>query len=676
MNTHNNTAVSGSFTDSVHLKFRPDIEGLRALAILVVIACHAGIPWMQGGFVGVDVFFVLSGYLISGLLIKEISNSGKINFIDFYARRLKRLLPALAVMTSGTAVLASIILAPMEQVTQASTFKWVPYWITNFIFSFSELDYFSSAAESNLFLHTWSLAIEEQFYLIWPVFIFGIFKSAQHGSRISFTSHLNKYFSIIFVLFLFLSILLSYIKPLWGFYLMPSRAWQFALGALTYIFTNRDQYSNADSVENHSPNRFLLFLSGWFGLALILVATLLLGERMVYPGFWALLPSFGAALIIFSGSLPSTNSISIILAPRPMQFIGKVSYAWYLWHWPVLVLGKALIDSPGVIYQLLLVLISLLFATATMFLIEAPVRQHRLLIRRPALTLAFSLLIMTTVYWSGTLWQNKSLDWANLPEQRIYSEVKSNLPVIYAMGCDDWYFSSVVRPCVFGDGESEKTAVLLGDSVGVQWFSALATQLVGQGWRFIVLTKSSCPLVDEPWFYPRIGEEYTICSDWRDSVIEFVTGINPDVLFMGSAAEYGFSPSQWQNGTKRVVSQLSENTGNIYIISSSFRLPFDGPFCLARKQWQPEFISNLNTCETSAGSPLDQTLANDMAWVASEFGNVGILDLNPLICPDNNCGAKIGDKIVYRDYQHLSRPFVISIAPEIFSAIENVQFGP
>jgi len=676
VNTHNNTAVSDSFADSVHLKFRPDIEGLRALAILAVIACHAGIPWMQGGFVGVDVFFVLSGYLISGLLIKQIHNSGKINFIDFYARRLKRLLPALTVMTLGTAVLASIILAPMEQVTQASTFKWVPYWITNFIFSFSELDYFSSVAESNLFLHTWSLAIEEQFYLIWPVFILGIFKSGQSGSRISFASHLYKYFTIIFVLFLFLSIFLSYIKPLWGFYLMPSRAWQFALGALTYIFTNRDQYSRADFLNSHSPSRYLLFWSGWFGLALILVATLLPGDRMVYPGFRALLPSFGAALIIYSGSLPSTRSISIILALRPMQFIGKVSYAWYLWHWPVLVLGNVLIDTTGVIDQLLLVFISLMLAIATMFLIEVPLRQHGLLIRRPGLTVAFSLFFMTSVYWSGTLWHNKSLDWSNLPDQRIYSEVKSNLPVIYAMGCDDWYFSSIVRPCVFGDGESEKTAVLFGDSVGVQWFSALATHLIGHGWRFIVLTKSSCPLVDEPWFYPRIGEEYTVCNDWRNSAIEFVNGVNPDVLFMGSAAEYGFSSSQWQNGTKRIVRQLSENTGNIYIISSSFRLPFDGPSCVARKQWQPGFLSNLNTCETSASSALDQALAADMTWVASEFGNVGILDLNPLICPDNKCRAKIGDNIVYRDYQHLSRPFVISITPEIFSAIENVQLGP
>ncbi len=672
----NNTPVNGPVTDSVHLKFRPDIEGLRALAIIIVIACHADISWMQGGFVGVDVFFVLSGYLISGLLIKEIHNSGKINFIDFYARRLKRLLPALAVMTVGTAALASIILSPMEQVAQALTFKWVPYWITNFIFSFSELNYFSSLAESNLFLHTWSLAVEEQFYLIWPVFILAIFKSVHSRSRIDFFSHLKKYFSIIFVLFLFLSIFLSYVKPLWGFYLMPSRGWQFALGAFTYIVANPDQYSLTKRVAEPSPVKSFYLLSGWIGLSFILVATVLLNDTMVYPGYWALLPSFGAALIIYSGSHSSTNSISVILTTKPMQFIGKVSYAWYLWHWPVLVLGNVLMDTPNLLYQLLLVSISLLFAITTMVLVELPIRQLGLLIRRPGVTVAFSLLIMGAVFLSGNFWQKKSLEWAGLPEQRIYNLIKNDLPVIYDMGCDDWYANSVVKPCVFGNMESDKTAVLFGDSVGAQWFSALASSFVEQGWRFIVVTKSSCPLVDEPWFYPRIGTEYTVCSNWRNSSIEFISGLNPDMLFMGSAAEYGFSSSQWQEGTRRVVSRLSGNTANIYIISSSFRLPFDGPYCLARKQWQPVFLVNLTSCQTDAGSPQDDLLAKDMNVIAGEFTNVGILDLNSLICPDNICRAKIGDVIVYRDYQHISKPFVDSIAPEIFSAIEDVQFGP
>ena len=157
---------------SYNLNFRPDIQGLRALAIFLVVFCHAGLPGFSGGFIGVDIFFVLSGYLISGFLIKEVHLTNKINFLRFYSRRLKRLLPALLTVVLATSTTAYFILAPFEQLEQAQTAFSVSIWLSNFYFSFADLNYFAPVADSNLFLHTWSLAVEEQFYLVWPLLLF------------------------------------------------------------------------------------------------------------------------------------------------------------------------------------------------------------------------------------------------------------------------------------------------------------------------------------------------------------------------------------------------------------------------------------------------------------------------------------------------------------------------
>lgn len=157
---------------SCQLKFRPDIQGLRALAIFFVVFCHVDLPGFSGGFIGVDIFFVLSGYLITGLLIKEIQATNKINFLQFYSRRFKRLLPALMTVIMATALLAYFVLAPFEQAPQIQASFSVPFWVSNFYFSFSDFNYFAPEADSNLFLHTWSLAVEEQFYLVWPLLIF------------------------------------------------------------------------------------------------------------------------------------------------------------------------------------------------------------------------------------------------------------------------------------------------------------------------------------------------------------------------------------------------------------------------------------------------------------------------------------------------------------------------
>jgi peptidoglycan/LPS O-acetylase OafA/YrhL len=678
--------ASANATSPPLLSFRPDIEGLRAVAILIVVACHAQFVGFDGGFIGVDVFFVLSGFLITGLLVNEFYRTGKIQLADFYARRLKRLLPALLLMTCVTLLVATVLLSPAEQMLQATTAVAVPLWATNFHFSLSAVDYFAATSDANLFLHTWSLAVEEQFYLVWPVlvlFLFGAFGAVSgsgitgDGTADSATASSRKLIRgmllTIGVGFL-LSLFLSYAKPLWGFYLMPSRAWQFALGGLVCMLAKRDSAVVVTASSLAIPHS-VYTLAGWTGLSLIVGAVMLLSEAMIYPGFGALLPSLGAALLLFAGSAARPTTVTRLLSLPPLQLIGKVSYSWYLWHWPVLVLGKAALPNAGLLQVILLVLLSLVLAFVSLFTVEAPIRHNRFLTLRPTLTIVMSVALMGSVFVLGLLWQQKAEGWSQLEAQTRYQQVRRDLPVIYSMGCDDWYATPRVRPCSFGNNDADKTAVLLGDSVGAQWFSALAMPLVEQGWRFVVLTKSACPIVDEPIFYARIGMEYTVCSDWRKAALGFLAELKPDLIFMGSASTYDYTPQEWQQGTNRVLEVLAPATQKLYIMQGSYRLPFDGPDCLARRDWQPALLHAASDCTgASADSNKDVQVAAALQQAAAAYSNVGVLNLNPLICPDGRCAAQLGEHIVFRDFQHIADRFVRAITPQVQSSIDKVQF--
>ncbi|HEY3519458.1 MAG TPA: acyltransferase, partial [Rhodanobacteraceae bacterium] len=320
------------------LGYRGDIEGLRAIAILLVVAAHAKVKWLAGGFVGVDVFYVLSGYLITGLLVQEIRTARTIRFANFYARRLRRLLPALLMMIAVTCVLGRLLLAPGEQPAQASSAAAASLWLSNFHFAFQRMDYFAPGSEANLFLHTWSLGVEEQFYLVWPLLLVLAMGAWEGAKREPSVRRLGWVMLLTAVLSFALSLYWTYAQPQLAFYMMPSRAWQFALGALVFLGFGAPDFQPGTQIPRRQN---MLWVAGWAGLCLIVAAGVLLDERVPYPGFWAILPSMGAALVLASGGCGAIGGVDRFLALKPMQAIGRISYAWYLWHWPALLLGAA-----------------------------------------------------------------------------------------------------------------------------------------------------------------------------------------------------------------------------------------------------------------------------------------------------------------------------------------------
>lgn len=651
------------------LGYRADIEGLRAVAIILVVCAHAGVSLLKGGFVGVDVFFVLSGYLITGLLINEALSTGRIGLLAFYARRLKRLLPALLFMTIGVILLAALLLAPFEQLPQTETAVYAPVWATNFYFSFSNLDYFGPTSATNLFLHTWSLSVEEQFYLVWPALLMLLLGIWGGQKRTLNMRRLTIGLVIIVIVGLLISALLSYVEPLWAFYLMPSRAWQFGLGALAWLASHRRRSASPD--KGTPLTVWQAWLLGLLGIALILGTGVLLSPNTTYPGFWAALPSLGAALVLYVGSFGSVVGVSRLLAIRPMQMIGNVSYAWYLWHWPLIVLGDMLFGTEIPNVRLVMAALSLGVAVFSFFVVENPVRHHPALARRTGLIFAGAAVLTALGVGLGFGWRSVATAWTHLPAQQIYTDIRKDLPKIYSLGCDTWYHSAAVTVCDFGDKNAPKTAVLLGDSVLAQWSPALIDTYSKNGWRTLVVTKSSCPIVDETVYYAVIGQDFTVCDEWRDAALTKLGAIKPDLVFMGSASTYHFSQTQWVSGTQRILDRLAPVSGQVYIVRGTYRLPFSGPDCLARRKWQPAFIAQFfKDCSAPAEQPLDR---NVYAWLKSAAGaypNVSVLDWGPLVCPDGRCYAERDGQIAFRDIQHLTTAFVSRLTDSIAADID------
>ncbi|MEO8671039.1 MAG: acyltransferase family protein [Tahibacter sp.] len=651
------------------LQYRKDIEGLRAIAILLVVGAHAKMPWLPGGFIGVDVFFVLSGFLITGLLTREAQTTGNIHIASFYARRFRRLLPGLLTMLAVVSVLGAAMLAVADQPPQAAAAASAAIWISNFHFALSELMYFGQGAESNLFLHTWSLGVEEQFYLVWPAFVITILGLWKLGKPRVELHHLRVAMLVIFGASLLTCVIQTEYVPHLAFYLMPTRAWQFALGGMIFLYGEmtpevNEELSGHRARDGATRNR-LMWGIGWMGLVCIVGSGIFIDANFLYPGAWALFPSVGTAMVLATCRHPTKAKVHALLSVPPLQAIGRVSYAWYLWHWPILLLGGTTIRMDSGFNRLSLAALSLLIALASFRWVEAPARRQTLWTRRPLTVVLSSSAAMLLASALALRWQNASADLASQPEQTRYQDARNSAPIIYAMGCDDGHRSSNIHLCSFGPDDAVHTAVAIGDSIGLQWFPAIAEVFERPGWRLLVLTKSACPMVNESLFYSRLGREYTECASWRRDALALLAKIKPDVVVLGSSFTYLFTQDQWLNGTQSVLGSISPIAQHIYLLRSTPVLPFDGPSCLAPGTWLSTRLSPKKSCTAPA---YDQHADDVYAWLqqsASHFPNVEPIDMTDAVCPDGLCRAERDGVIVFRDSQHLSAVFAHSLANQL-----------
>jgi peptidoglycan/LPS O-acetylase OafA/YrhL len=369
---------------SAHNRFRADIEGLRAVAVLAVVLFHADVPGIGGGFIGVDVFFVISGFLITGLLWREVNTSGTVRLGRFYGARARRLLPLAAAVAIVTMISTAVLLPPLQAIPIFDDGLASALYISNIWFTLAKADYFSPDTPSP-FLHYWSLSVEEQFYLVWSVLLIGAVWLIRRRGRRAGThpwSSQKPYllvFVVVGVTSFAASLVLTRVLPMAAFFMMPTRAWELAIGGVVALTVD----------QGHRLPPLMATFAGWAGLGVILLTCTWLSPTTPYPGTAALFPVLGAVLVIGAGCAVPDRGVGRALSLSPMRAVGRISYSWYLWHWPVLVLAPTVVDHPlGLTGRLATVLVSAGLAVLTLRLIENPVRFAPSLRRSAARSLA------------------------------------------------------------------------------------------------------------------------------------------------------------------------------------------------------------------------------------------------------------------------------------------------
>lgn len=654
---------------SSRLTFRPDIQGLRAIAVSLVILAHADVPGFAGGFIGVDVFFVLSGYLITGLLLEERLATGSIRYGHFLARRLRRLLPAMLAMLVLVLIVASVVLTAYEMRMQSRSFPYAASWISNFFFAFAERDYFDALQAKDLFLHTWSLGVEEQFYLLWPwlVLLFAGLTTLNKSKPASGTTVLTAFVVVSLTSFA-ISLYLSSTLPILSFYMMPARIWQFALGASVFVALH--WVTGADNGRTASANaKAVMAAIGLLGMLLILGSSMLLGPSMNYPGWLALFPSFGAAFVIATGRTASASGLPAVLASRPFVWVGDRSYSIYLWHWPILILGESLGVSGSVAGQVLLVALTLVIASLCYRYVELPFWKGRYNKAAPSRVVQYAAAaVILSVGLFAVLERNVYAVQLHAASNQGYNPRYDAPPEIYRAGlnCDTGHFGTDIVPCPIGKKDGESLAVLWGDSVGAQWSPTVSGVLAPHDWQILVLTKSACAIIDKTYYYAKVGGAYEVCTEWRKRVIEYISMVEPDIVFVGSSAFYDFTPADWVDGTAGILHQLATSTERVVLVPGTPTLSFNAPSCL-EDPWRFSFrlIDGERECEEARTETISDEVAGYLERAAGAFPNVDVLNLDDLVCPDGLCAAQtVNGVVVFRDEVHVTASFAKSIIPE------------
>ncbi len=383
-------------------RFRPDVQGLRAVAVALVVLFHAHVPGLGGGYVGVDVFFVISGFVITGVLLREHTSTGSTSILHFYARRVRRILPAATLVIIAAVIASYALLGPISGGQTAGDARWASLFLINVHFASTGTNYLSSQLPPSVLQNYWSLAVEEQFYLIYPtIFLVVAAVARRQGLR----RRLGIVLGVAVVASFVFSIVQTSSNPTAAYFSPFPRVWELALGGLVAVSTAHLRRVPA----------LVAAVMSWLGLGMILLAAVVFSPSTSYPGWRVALPVIGAALVIGGGVATTKNGAESLLRLRPFQWIGLVSYSLYLWHWPVLTIAaeRRGTESLPVWDSLLWVLVSLGLAIVTYWLVENPIRHSAFLVSRRSASLvlggcliASSLTVATVelhIHGGGTL---------------------------------------------------------------------------------------------------------------------------------------------------------------------------------------------------------------------------------------------------------------------------------
>jgi peptidoglycan/LPS O-acetylase OafA/YrhL len=671
--------------------FRPDIEGLRAIAILLVVAYHAGIPFLPGGFVGVDIFFVISGFLITGLLVSELDRTGRVSISGFYARRVRRLLPAIVLMVLAVAVLCWLVLPPLRRQDTGGDVVATGLFYANWHFAQQAVDYLASQQDPSPFLHMWSLSVEEQFYLAWPLLLVGLFALGRKMKN-SRTPLLAGMCGVI-VLSLLLSWQQTQSAAGLAYFSSLTRAWELALGGLIALLGPK---------LAHTPRAAAGGL-GAVGLAAMLGAAVFFNGDTHYPGLAALLPTLGAAALLAAGFATAGSPVGQLVAVGPMRQIGRVSYGWYLWHWPLLVLAAAWTGSElSPVAGIVIVAVAYGLATLSLHYVENPFRRSHTLTRFPRRALLVGVVCTALVVSTGLVMRYGTRDSVLPPSEALGATVlapvlpskpgaaatpyvpppiqtsatavipdpsnaREDLPALYSNGCHRSFADTSAGGCVFGDPQGTKTVFMFGDSHAAQWFPAMEILANQNHWRLIAITKSGCPAAAMEPYNGTIKRGYSECSTWRQNILARIAQEKPNLVFTVSINGYSLNnndqpvtgsvaqKAQTQGWIQTIHSLLATGT-QVAFLRDTPDMGEDVASCVSAN------MSHLALCAVPRAKAIEAGQSDELAQ--AQLGpvmGVHYLDINREVCPGALCPAVIGNVLVYRDKDHLTATYVTTL---------------
>ena len=603
------------------MKYRPEIDGLRAVAVLAVILFHAELSVCAGGFVGVDVFFVISGYLITSILVTDRERGG-FSILGFYERRARRILPALFVVIAVCVPVAWLLLIPADLVAFGRSVVAVAMFASNVLF-WLESGYFDTEASLKPLLHTWSLAVEEQFYLLFPLLVVVLWRFGKRTLIIVLVA--------IAVVSLVAAEHYARVLPAATFLLAPTRAWELLLGALVALFGTR-------------TSRLGNLASG-AGLAMVLVSVFVFDSATPFPSLFALLPTTGTALIIVFAS--STTLVGRVLSTRGLVAIGLVSYSAYLWHQPLVVFARhVVVHGPSTIVQVALSLSAIPLGYVTWRFVETPFRNRALFTRNRIF--AFALLGSIACFGAGFA---------------TYRFGGGNLA---PRGPDNAYAACAERPCYVGNRAAKDTIVLLGDSHAHQLLAALV-ETFGRDYKIAPLVCNSCFLGDRVRF-DKDAESADELARTRAGVARLASEHVVAVIRVQRWQGYGIDARAGiESAISDSISALGVTYDQLVIVGSTTNVELRCRVARALGKLR------IGDCAEDAHS----RAANDMFATTTRAmphpANVHFVYPSELICPDGRCKVLDDGILYYRDDHHLTDAGAALVVREIQRIVPELR---
>ncbi|SDQ43674.1 Peptidoglycan/LPS O-acetylase OafA/YrhL, contains acyltransferase and SGNH-hydrolase domains [Curtobacterium sp. UNCCL20] len=651
--------------------FRPDIQGLRAVAVLLVVIYHTGAPVITGGYVGVDVFFAISGFLITGQLLREVERKGRVDFGAFYAGRIRRLLPTALLVIAVTVVATRLF----DSILRASSVAWdgvaATFFSLNYRLAAQGVDYQAADGPASPLEHFWSLGVEEQFYLLWPLVLTLAIVLWKRHRRLAMAAVVT----LVFGVSMWASVTITAHDSPLAYFSMQTRAWELAAGAFLAIGAR---------YVTRIPGALQIGLT-WLGLGAILASAFLYSDETPFPGTAALLPVLGACAVIAGGGVYRRGSVESLLGRKLFQAIGKVSYGWYLWHWPMVVLVPVMVNRDlGWLEKLEVMAVALWVATITYHLIESPsararwkrIRWAAVGAAAAAVTTATAVVVVFSVpalVGSGGTVQAASLDQGNTKEiqttiQSALAErdVPANLtpsltdaaddqPDSTDNGCHAGYLQIQQKACVYGDPDGARTVVLWGDSHAQQWLPAFDAAGKSEGWKVVAWTKAACPVAQQvELFNSSLKRTYTECPEWRDASMQRIQALDPDLVVMAQSDNVPgkqVSNTTWADGTAETAATMqAAGLKTVYMLDTPVP-EGDAVSCVAEHL---DTVEECNQAEQHA-----YAVSGRHQDVADTVRAAGVSTVEPRdwFCTDDGCPVVVQDKLVYRDQTHMSTAY-------------------